>query len=164
MIVRQRLPQRVVIAADTRVLAIHLHSIKPFDSFEFKSPVLRLSKNKEQWQMTPFDVESDAIYFDVSDTRAMPYKGLYKAKLLANECLIDSLEIIKGASYYVTAKTQEDACATGYWDEDCPIQCPKIERCPETKTYDCGCGAGVICPAQMNHTVYADIRLMAGFV
>ena len=163
MIVRQRHPQRVVIAADTRVLALQLHSMKPFESFLFKAPVLRLSKNKEQWQITPFEVESNAIYFDVSDTRVMPYKGLYKAKLLANDCLIDSMEIVKGISYYLTASTQEDACAEGYWDEDCPT-CPTIERCQTTKTYDCGCGAGVICPAQMNHTVHAEIKPMAGFL
>lgn len=163
MIVRQRHPHRVVIAADTRVLAIQLHSMKSFESFLFQSPVLRLSKNKEQWQITPFEVESSAIYFDVSDTRVMPYKGLYKAKLLSNDCLIDSLEIIKGASHYLSASTQEDACAKGYWNEDCPV-CPPIERCPQTKTYDCGCGAGVICPAQLNHTVHVEIKPMAGFL
>lgn len=156
MIVRQCTPVRVVVGADTRVLDLQVHRTKPSQSYLLPQPRLKLAKAHRQWELYPFAVEDDHLYFDVSDFSEIP-KGLLKAELWAKDCLIDQLEIVKGASVYLSATTTDDACAEGCWDESCTIP-----RCEKTQTVACGCGCS-ICPASFTRVVVASINPMGGY-
>lgn len=165
MIVRANQPERVVIGADTRLLILSLKSNSAFESYQHKDLHIRLKKHKEEWRMTAFAHEKNKIYFDLKDTTAMQYRGLYKAEVWAENCIVDKLEIVKGASYQVKAETKDDACIDGKWDECCPVEPPK--RCCTTKEYVCGCECkdlrGAQCPACLETVVIASIRELEGY-
>ena len=165
MIVRAYQPERIVIGADTRLLTITLKNSVSFVSAQPMNPYLHLKKAREEWRIRPFALEKGQMYFDLKDTSALQYKGLYKAALWMNDCLIDQLEMVKAPSYWLEAETTEDACSEGTWDESCEFE--PIGRCKTTNTYKCGCDCadleGAKCPACLEQVTYATENAVPGY-
>lgn len=168
MIIKKRLPTRITIGPDTRLLILTISSIQAFKSYQHTGVLLKLRKGKEKWVMTPVIVENSMIYFDVSDTSCMNKHGLYRAELFSGECLLDTMELIKGASYTLSAEARDDACAEGTWDEVCckpPVK--PLERCKTTGMHHCGCDCdslpGGKCPACLDVVVVSVLNNLEGY-
>lgn len=161
MIQHARLPERVVIGADTRMLVLQLNSTSGFETYQHKDPILKFKKNSESWEITPFAFEKGKMYFNLTDTTAMKYRGLYKGELWAENCLVDRIEVVKGASFNVKAETKDDECVPANWNEECP---PEPVRCVTTQEYTCGCNpGGGTCPSCKEWVVIPKINIAPGY-